>query len=134
MSASLNGGDVKCVAGRREPFDWEAFQKDGVTGLVIEAADDVRMKISAIVSGVIASTPVLDFSKDTPSANDSTVTVADVDPASGQVVLDGADTESLLGKYAYELNLADSSDADKLKVICRGQIEFLKGQGGVGVP
>lgn len=134
MTASLDGGKVRVVAGRRVPLDWAAFQKDGSTPLTIEAADDVRFKLSAITAGVIGSTPTLDFSKDAPSANGSTVTVASVNPANGQIILDGLDTKLLLGKHAYEVNLKDVSDSNKLKVICRGQIEFLKGQGGTGVP
>lgn len=133
MTAALNVGTVRAVAGRREPFDWYAFEKDGRTASVFVSGDKVRFKLSAITDGQPSGAPLLDVDTDSAAAG-SHVTIQSLDPAEGQVILDGADTKALSGKYAFELNLVDASDSNKLKVICRGILDFVKSHAGAGVP
>lgn len=133
MSGALNVGTVKGVAGRRETFDWAAFEKDGRTAMIFAAPDKVRFKLSAIVDSQPDGVPLIDVDNDS-AASASHVTITTLDPAVGQVILDGADTKTLAGKYAFELNLLDASDSNKLKVICRGILDLAKSHAGTGVP
>ena len=100
------------VAGRTEDLDWTIFGPDKRTPLVLEATDVVRFKLSATAGG----DPLLDLRSGEATAAGSTVTITDLDPATGTVRLAQGDTAELAaGTYWGELILVDARAFRRLR-------------------
>lgn len=122
--ATLNNGEVECVAGRDEDYDWAAYQKDGRTAETFESGDVVRVRIADTEGG----TATLEFTSATPSAGGSTVSKTLI-PASGVVRLHRDDTDEWsVGVKWLEMDLTDSGDSNRVKQFLRCKLRVLGSQ------
>ena len=126
MAARLNAGEVECVAGMDEDFDWEIFEKDGKTPVVLEVNDVIQAHFAASEGG----TSTLAFTSAAASANGSSVSkTANTLPRTGYPLhLDGTDTGSWSGVMHLEMNLVDSGDSNRVKQFLRCKIRVLQSQ------
>lgn len=122
-NARLNAGEVECVAGRDEDYDWAAYQKDGITAETFESGDVVRVRIADAEGG----TATLEFTSTTPSAGGSTVSKT-LSPASGVVRLHRDDTDAWSGIKWLEMDLIDSGDSNREKQFLRCKLRVLGSQ------
>jgi hypothetical protein len=127
----LNVGEIECVAGRRERFNWSLRLVDASgnrSGL--GASDVVRFKLATTASG----TPVLDIASGTPTAAGSKVTITTVGSsvidAAGIVQLNRGDTSTLSGRYYFEIDVDDAGDSNRTQQPIRGTLLFLTSMGG----
>jgi hypothetical protein len=134
--------ETKLACGRKEIFEWQAYDDDGATPAVFAATDVVRAKLAPSPRDA----PALDLSSASVTSNFSTVVIESLGsaelPASGYVLFGPADTAPIQAswpsgthekKYFLELTLVDDSDdapPDAIKVFARGWVKLLASPGG----
>jgi hypothetical protein len=121
--AKLNCGEVECVAGKDEDYDYAAYQKDGRTAETFESGDVVQVRIADTEGG----TPILSFDSSTPTANGSSVSKTLI-PASGVVSLHRSDTSAWSGRKYLEMNLVDAGDGNRIKQFIRCELVVKQSQ------
>src|SRR5262245_19031144 len=123
MIAKLNAGEVECVAGMDEDYDYAAYQKDGITAETFEAGDVVQVRISGTEGG----TPELSFTSSVASSNGSTASKT-LSPAGGVVCINRLDSATWSGTKFLEMNLVDSGYANRVMQFLRCKLRVLQSQ------
>lgn len=119
--------DVRCVAGKRERYDWTLRLEDANGARCgLGASDVVKFRLATTEGGAA----LLSFTSSAASANGSSVNIvsrgSSSTDANGTVTLQGADTTTYGGTAKrYELVVIDAADSNREAVPVRGKMVFL---------